>query len=135
MEQQVRVKAEALAQMLEEARSTPHQECCGLLAGRDGVITTVLPAENALASATAYEIAPRDLFRLFREIRAVGLEHLGIYHSHPTGPNAPSPRDRERACYPETAYLILSPLAGAPRPARAFLIRQDGSHELEIVEV
>ncbi len=43
-----------------------------------------------------------------REIRAAGLELLGIYHSHPTGENKPSARDIERAYYPEAAYFIVS---------------------------
>ncbi len=40
-----------------------------------------LPAQNALSSATAYEIAPQELFALFRSIHARSLHFLGIYHS------------------------------------------------------
>ena len=40
-----------------------------------------------------------------REMRAAGLELLGIYHSHPNGENEPSPRDVELAYYPEAAYF------------------------------
>ena len=72
------------------------------------------------ASRNRYEIAPEELFRLMREIRAAGLEFLGIYHSHPNGKNEPSPRDIERAYYPEAAYFILSPLPDTVRPVRAF---------------
>ena len=57
----------------------------------------------------AYEIAPRSYSASIREIRAAGLELLGIYHSHPNGDNQPSPRDVERAYYPDAAYFILSP--------------------------
>ena len=135
MEATVRVKREVLTRLLEEARGNPAQECCGLLAGRDGVVTTLLPAENAQACATAYEIAPRDLFRLFRAMRAEGLAHMGIYHSHPTGENAPSPRDIESAFYPDVAWFIVSPLPDAPRPVRAFAIRDARATELKIVAV
>ena len=131
----VRVRAMILDRLLEETRRAPEQECCGLLAGAAGVITHVFPAANALESATEYEIAPLDLFRLFREMRAAGLEHLGIYHSHPRGENCPSARDIERAYYPDVAYFIVSPQPGAPRPVRAFSIRDGHVSELSVEPV
>ncbi len=115
------VSPAAVEELLAEARREPELECCGLLAGRDGVISAVLPARNALRSATAYEIAPAELFSLFRRMRAEGLDHMAIYHSHPRGENAPSPADVERAFYP-AAYFILSPLPDAAQPVRAFRI-------------
>jgi len=131
----VRVKREVLAGLLTEARRDATVECCGLLAGRDGVVTELLLATNALASATAFEIAPAELFRLFRRMRDAGLDHMGIYHSHPAGDNAPSPRDLERAFYPGVAYFILSPQPDAPRPVRAFSVRGDTWAELELIAV
>ncbi len=75
------------------------------------MITRIFAATNAASDpATNYEIAPQELFRLMREIRAAKLELLGIYHSHPNGKNEPSARDIELAYYPDTAYFILSPL-------------------------
>ena len=135
MAEAIRVRADMLGRMLEEARRNPGQECCGLLAGRGAVISAIFPAPNALASATAYEISPGELFRIFREMRAAGLEHLGIYHSHPSGDNAPSPRDIERAYYPEAAHFIVSPLPGAKRPIRVFSIRDACVSELTIEQV
>lgn len=118
--------------MKEEARRFPEQECCGLLGGRDAEISTIFPARNALASATAFEIAPEELFLLFRKMRAAGLEHLGIYHSHPAGDNSPSPRDIESAYYPEAVYFIASPVPGVQRPVRAFSIQNNCVRELTI---
>jgi [CysO sulfur-carrier protein]-S-L-cysteine hydrolase len=131
----IRVRAGILVRLVEEAQRMPHQECCGLLAGAASVITHIFPAANALESATEYEIAPLDLFRLFREMRAAGLDHLGIYHSHPRGENYPSARDVERAYYPDVAYFILSPRPNAPRPVRAFSIRDGNVSELPIESV
>lgn len=115
------------------ARREAPLECCGLLAGRDGVITEILPAKNMLASPTAYEIAPRELFDLFRALRDNRLTHLGQYHSHPASDNVPSPTDIEQAAYPDQPYFIVSPLAEAPQPVRAFSIRDGQVRELEIV--
>jgi [CysO sulfur-carrier protein]-S-L-cysteine hydrolase len=128
----VRIRKEILALLQQEARRAPGEECCGLLAGRDGVVTRMFPAANALASATAFEIAPLELFHNLREMRAAGLELLGIYHSHPAGENRPSPRDIEQAFYPDVAYFILSPLPAAAQPVRAFSIRDGRATELDI---
>ena len=133
MADSVRVRAEILKEMLLHARREPEIECCGLLAGLDGVITAIFPATNVLCSATAYEIAPRELFQLFRTLRSEGLTHLGHYHSHLSGENVPSPRDIEQAGYPDHAYFIVSPRADIANPVRAFSIRDGRVRELEII--
>jgi [CysO sulfur-carrier protein]-S-L-cysteine hydrolase len=131
----IRVRADILKKMLDHARSEPRTEVCGLLAGRDGVITHIFQAANALASATAYEIAPQGLFRLFKALRAEGLTHLGHYHSHVASENVPSPTDIEQAGYPDHAYFIVSLLEGAPEPIRAFSIRDGVVRELDVVAI
>lgn len=127
------MRREIVEEMLRHARSEPGTECCGLLAGLGGVITTIFPAKNALESPTAFEIAPLELFHLFRRMREEGLEHLGLYHSHPAGENVPSPRDIEQAYYPHEAYFVISPQPGATRPIRVFSIREGSVEELEII--
>ena len=128
----VRMTRAAFDLLLAEARANPHIECCGLLAGREAVISAVLPTINALQSATSYEIAPEELFALFRVMRSEKLELLGIYHSHPKGENSPSPSDLEHAFYPEAAYFIVSPNAGVGHPIRAFRIIEGRARELSL---
>lgn len=106
-----------------------------MLGGRDGTITTGFTARNALASATAYEIAPQQLFEIVREIRSQNLEFLGIYHSHPKTENVPSPTDIARAYYPEAIHFIISPKPDAPEPIRAFRISDGIFTELDVEEV
>jgi len=119
--------------MLEQARVNPLEECCGLLAGRRATVTHIFPARNAAHSpGTSYEIAPAELFGLMREIRASGLEMLGIYHSHPASENRPSARDIERAYYPGVAYFIISPRPEARTPIRAFSLCEGCAAELDI---
>ena len=128
----VRIRREIVDWLSAEALRSSQLECCGLLAGVGGRISAAFPARNALASPVAFEIAPEDLFAIFRSIRAGGLEHLGIYHSHPAGPETPSPTDVDRADYPEVAYFILSPRAEEQARIRAFSIRNGRIAELEI---
>jgi proteasome lid subunit RPN8/RPN11 len=130
---EIRLARGVAAEILNHARGSPAEECCGLLAGRHGAIAQAFPAQNVAEHlASAYEIAPKELFRIMREIRAAGLELVGIYHSHPRGDNQPSPRDVERAYYPDAAYFILSPRADAPEPIRAYSIRDGRWTQLEI---
>jgi [CysO sulfur-carrier protein]-S-L-cysteine hydrolase len=130
---EIRLARDVAIELLNHARSNPDEECCGLLGGRDRAIRHAFSARNvAERAAIAYEIAPKELFRLMREIRASGLELLGIYHSHPKGDNRPSPRDVERAYYPDVAYVIVSPHAGQPLPIRAFSIRDGHWTEMEV---
>lgn len=131
----VRIRAEILRKMIAHAQSEPRIECCGLLAGRDGLITDIFPATNSLASATAYEIAPKELFELFRTLRERGLTHLGHYHSHLASENFPSPTDIEQAGYPDKAYFIISLLVSALKPIRAFSICEGAVHELNVVGI
>ncbi len=117
---------------MRQAEREPRLECCGLLAGTDGVIAQAFAAKNTAEEvASNYEIAPDQLFQLMREMRAAGLALMGIYHSHPNGDNVPSPRDIERAYYPDVAYFILSPRAAAG--VRAFSIRDGHATELKII--
>jgi [CysO sulfur-carrier protein]-S-L-cysteine hydrolase len=132
MDDWVRIERGIFDQLLAEACANPNIECCGLLAGRDAVISAILPAKNTLQSPKAYEIAPQELFDLFRRIRSGGLEHLGIYHSHPNGENDPSPLDIERSFYPDTAYLIISMGPAVSRPIRAFRIVEGQARELSL---
>jgi len=132
MDDWVRIERDIFDQLLAEACANPNIECCGLLAGRDAVISYILPAKNTLQSPKAYEIAPQELFDLFRRIRSEGLEHLGIYHSHPNGENDPSPLDIERSFYPDTAYLIISMRPAVSRPIRAFRIVEGQARELSL---
>lgn len=129
----IRIREPILADMLRHARQQPAQECCGLLAGRERLITRIFPAKNAAADAAKhYEIAPKELFDFMRQMRAEGLRLLGIFHSHPNGTNEPSLGDIERAYYPDTAYFIIPQNSGSTVPVRAFSIRDGRVEELEI---
>ncbi len=115
-----------------EARAALPDECCGLLGGHGGEVAELFAASNQLASPSAFEIPPQELFDIFRELRARKLELVGIYHSHPAGDNAPSRRDRERAYYPEAAHVVVAPGDDARTSVRAFRLRKDGWQELSV---
>jgi len=133
MQRPLQTHRKVLGQVLDHARRRVNQECCGLLAGRRGVIMRAYPATNVAADPKKnYAIAPLEIVRLLREFRARGLDFVGIYHSHPNGKNEPSARDIELAYYSEVAYVIVTPRPYADNPVRAFSIRAGRVTELEI---
>jgi proteasome lid subunit RPN8/RPN11 len=133
MKRGIQIRPDLLKQLLEHAQRDPRVECCGLLAGREDLITHMIPAENVASDpAKSYEMRPAEIVRILREFRARGLEFLGIYHSHPTGDNQPSARDVDQAYYSEAIYVILSPLPDARKPVRAFSVRDGSATEVEL---
>ena len=86
-------------------------ECCGALIGRlEGEAKEVVRLAPAVNRRTddphRYLIAPDDLRRLEREVRATGHEIVGYYHSHPDHPARPSAFDAAHA-WPWYSYLIV----------------------------
>lgn len=135
MKRAVRSRRKVYGQLLKHARRQPHRECCGILAGQDGLITQAFPAKNVAADPVRnYEIAPKEIVRLMEELRKRRLEFLGIYHSHPNwlDTNEPSPKDIALAHYSEAIYFIVTPRPYATTPIRAFSIRDRCAMELEI---
>jgi proteasome lid subunit RPN8/RPN11 len=117
--------------MLEDVQQRYPEEACGLLGGRANKVFAVVPITNALRSNIGYRMEPEEQLRAFQDFDALGLEILGIYHSHPAGPVFPSKRDIEEAYYPEVAYLIWSEVSGSWE-CRAFRITEEAFCELEI---
>jgi len=96
--------------MLAHARADFPNECCGFLAGIDGAVTHRFPLVNALASPTAYDVDPRELLKVHRTLREIGIAEVAIYHSHPTSAPVPSTRDLAQNGYGESIpHVIIGP--------------------------
>jgi len=95
-------------EMLAHAREGYPNEVCGLIAGKNGLVSRIFRTTNIDESSISYMMEPAEQFMAFKAMRAEGLELLAIYHSHPTSPAYPSQTDVRLAYYPEAAYLIAS---------------------------
>ena len=115
----------------EHALKSRPAECCGLLSGRDSVITDVHRMRNdSDKPESRYFATPEDLFAATRRMREAGQSLLGVYHSHPRTSAYPSASDVEMAFYPEAFYFIISL---EPRvELRAFKIEGSKIEEVEI---
>jgi proteasome lid subunit RPN8/RPN11 len=113
------------------------EECCGALLGVkvDGEVR-VRRTERVTNRRTdqrerRFFIDPRDYGALERIAEEEGLSLLGIYHSHPDHPAAPSEYDREHA-FPFFHYLIVAVEAGRPRDMTCWILSEDrGTFERE----
>ena len=136
------IPRQILDEMIAEARALAPHECCGLLAGKDGLVTHHYKIKNIVASqgagvaelfdtakiANLERLSPeeradiafwmdaKDMFAAQKDMRAQGTEMLASYHSHPVSPARPSPTDiKALAFYPDIAHFIVS-LENATQP-------------------
>lgn len=109
-------------------------EVCGILGGTRDHVTHAYRTHNTEQSPVRYEIDPRDLIRIFREIDDADLDHVGIYHSHTHTRAYPSETDKRLATYPEALYFIVSLVDERAPYVKAFYIH-DGVVTEEPVEI
>lgn len=99
--------------MREQAIQMIPEEACGLLGGHSQAgkfrVERVISVANVLHSPVRFRMDPQEQLQAFDDLDSRGLNLVGIYHSHPSGPPTPSPTDIAEAYYPEVVYLILAP--------------------------
>jgi proteasome lid subunit RPN8/RPN11 len=109
----IHIEAEPWRQMVEHARATYPNECCGAMIGSveesGKVVRIALPLENAYdgAQAARYELRPEDLLNADREARSRQMDLVGIYHSHPDCGAYFSETDLKNSC-PWYSFVVLS---------------------------
>jgi proteasome lid subunit RPN8/RPN11 len=96
-------------EMIHHVQKYLPEEACGLLAGKDGLVQKVIPVTNAAHSPTRFYMDPVELLHALTWIDESVWELIGIFHSHPKGPAAPSETDIKEFLYPGTVTVILSP--------------------------
>jgi proteasome lid subunit RPN8/RPN11 len=82
-------------------------EACGLLAGKQDWVEAVLMVRNAVQSPVRFRMDAQEQYNAFEWIDAQGLDLVGIFHSHPSGPETASPTDIAEAAY-EVVHVIWS---------------------------
>lgn len=95
-------------------------EACGLLAGKNDIVEHVLLVRNRAQSPVRFVMDPQEQLDALAWIDSQALDLLGIFHSHPAGPETLSVTDIAEAAY-ESVHVIWSRSAGA-WTARGFWI-------------
>ena len=129
----MRIGRSLLDEIVAHAREDAPNECCGMIAGRNGQATRLYRARNAEASPYRYLIHPQDQFRITMEIEDRGEEIAAIYHSHTKSRAEPSQTDINLAeNWPDPLYVICS-LADPDAPdLRAWSVRDGSAEEVEL---
>ncbi|HLA25397.1 MAG TPA: pyridoxal-phosphate dependent enzyme [bacterium] len=122
-----------LASVLAQAREEAPLECCGLLLGGGRRVERVFRGTNIDRSPVTYNMDPQELFQAHREMEALGLDLVAIYHSHPRTRAFPSSTDVVKATYPDAVYVIVSLQDGSTPDVRAFRIRDGGITEGTVI--
>jgi proteasome lid subunit RPN8/RPN11 len=107
------------------------EEGAGLMLGTelDGnrQVVSLIFLENAredTARHNRYLITAEDMLRGEQQAARLGLDIIGIFHSHPDHPDQPSEFDREYAI-PWYSYLITSVNSGKAGASRSWRLEDD----------
>lgn len=125
----VYIKQDQLQFIMNHARSTYPEECCGFLLGKGSDVRKIeraLSAQNMNRGSpkSRFNIDPMELVRADEEAQRSNMDLIGLYHSHPDAPAQPSLVDLENA-WPWYTYLVVSVQNGEPRSVAAWLLSED----------
>jgi proteasome lid subunit RPN8/RPN11 len=108
MKQGLTISRKHWHEMLDHVRRQAPLEACGLLAGRNDLVEEVIAVRNQAQSPVRFVMEPYEQLQAFEWIESNHLELLGIFHSHPNGPETVSETDIAEAAY-EVIHVICSP--------------------------
>jgi proteasome lid subunit RPN8/RPN11 len=128
--QSLTLSKEQLQEMTSYVNAHAPLEACGLLAGRDSRVEKIFYVRNQAQSPVRYVMDPLEQLHALEWIDDNGMDLLGIFHSHPTGPETVSPTDIAEAAYAVT-YVILARMDDEWR-ARGFWIENDDYREVTL---
>lgn len=133
------IPAQVLGEIHAHGEALYPEEGAGLLLGSiDGdhrEARRVLPMPNHFEPderGHRYRLDPQETLQAEQLAEQLGLEVIGVFHSHPDHPPAPSKYDLEWAV-PWFVYLITSVEAGAASDSRVWRMAEDHSRMVEEV--
>ena len=117
-------------QVLAHARRDHPDECCGVIAGRDGVATRLFEMENAERSPTGFTFDSAEWLAVYRALDDADEEPWVVYHSHTATEAYPSRTDIRWSATAGFPYWLLVSTRAAEDEVRAFTI-----HDGDVTEV
>ena len=135
----LRLPAHVHTQILSHCLGGLPDEACGLIAGdcAAGQVERCYSTRNVAASAKLYAVDPGEHLQAELEAERLGLEIMGVFHSHTHTDAYPSPTDVEQASTPLSDpawHYVLVSLRDTHPMLRSYRI-VDGKIEEESVVV
>ena len=120
----LRITSSAYAAMIGHAYDGLPDEACGLMGGRfeRGTVEVFVPARNADASSRTYSIGPDGFAAAEAAFDPLGLDVVGVMHSHTHTDAYPSPTDVDKARQPAAGGVALRDRVAAGRRPGAALV-------------
>jgi len=109
-------------EVLAHARRDHPDECCGVIAGRDGVATRVIQMQNAERSPTGFTFDSAEWLKVYRDVDDADEDLLVVYHSHTMTEAYPSRTDVLWAEHNEFAHWLLVSTRSDEDEVRSFTI-------------
>jgi proteasome lid subunit RPN8/RPN11 len=129
----MRIAADLYDQMVAHAREEAPNECCGMVATRDGQVVRVYPTTNVEASPFRFVIDGAEQLRVYNEIESAELDLGAIYHSHTRTEPRPSQTDINFSqAWPGVLWIIVG-LAGDEVEVRTWRIDDGTVTEAELL--
>jgi proteasome lid subunit RPN8/RPN11 len=132
------ISKELVEKLTAHLESAYPEEGAGFLLGGDGEVKEIFPLSNAREDAARrnrYLITPEDYITAEVKAAELGMDLIGVFHSHPDCPNVPSEYDREWA-QPFFSYLITRVDEGKAVSHRSWKLAEDRSkYDEEEVEI
>ncbi len=115
------------------ARRDHPDECCGVIAGRDGTPTRVFEMENAERSPTGFVFDSTEWLRVYRDIDDADEEPLVVYHSHTATEAYPSRTDVRWSATAGFAHWLLVSTRSEELELRSYTILDGVVTEEEVL--
>ena len=134
----ISVPSNFVDEMIEHAVQENPNECCGILAGKDGLISALYRVRNSTPSPYRYVMDPKDQMNVMKESDELGLDLMALYHSHTHSPAYPSETDTRMAVesgWVDFCYFLVSLEKQEPE-VRFYMVDAKGdisNEEFEII--
>ncbi|OGO27275.1 MAG: hypothetical protein A2Z16_05970 [Chloroflexi bacterium RBG_16_54_18] len=132
----------ALSQLQQHGEAAYPEEGAGLILGLDTggrkLVTKLIMLDNTREAGVRhnrYLLKPEDYLLAETEAAKLGVDVLGVFHSHPDHPDQPSEFDRENAL-PAFTYIITSVNGGKAAGSRSWRLSENRTgFEEEPIEI
>jgi proteasome lid subunit RPN8/RPN11 len=130
MAHRLNIPRAVMDEMIDYVATRVPLEACGLLAGKKDRVENMIGVQNQAHSEERFVMEPYEQLKAFQWIESNGLELLGIFHSHPAGPETASPTDIAEAAYAVTHVILFR--RGKGWIARGFWIEHGAASEVDL---
>lgn len=132
------VPSQLVEQMNAHVEKAYPEEGAGFLIGANGEVKEILALSNSREDGARHNrflFTPEDYLQAEIKAEGLGLDLIGVFHSHPDCPNIPSEYDREWA-QPFFSYIITRVDQGKAVNSRSWRLVEDRSrYEEEEIKI